>query len=197
MIDKESDIKKLFFVCVKTVIPFGCAYILNSIIVKLFFSSGDYLEGQTLWGKASVEQCINNIIMHIKQVLYIYKDYIYGYGAIVLCICAVIMLVVWYKDAVKIPVWKWSAILILIVSPFMLTIYAGIALTFRSQYVLPFVIAVGFMYLIRKRDDKNVGKQISIIKIIKRAVRAGVIIAAIGVGLSQLYTTYGFGMRMM
>lgn len=192
LIDKESDIKKLFFVCVKTVIPFGCAYILNSIIVKLFFSSGDYLEGQTLWGKASVEQCINNIIMHIKQVLYIYKDYIYGYGAIVLCICAVIMLVVWYKDAVKIPVWKWSAILILIVSPFMLTIYAGIALTFRSQYVLPFVIAVGFMYLIRKRDDKKVGKQISIIKIIKRAVRVGVIIAAIGVGLSQLYTTLRF-----
>ena len=99
---------------------------------------------------------------------------------------------VWYKDAVKIPVWKWSAILILIVSPFMLTIYAGIALTFRSQYVLPFVIAVGFMYLIRKRDDKNVGKQISIIKIIKRAVRVGVIIAAIGVGLSQLYTTLRF-----
>ena len=109
LICKETDLKKLFLVCVKAVVPFGCAYILNSIIVKMFFSSGDYIEGQVLWGNVSAEQCIINIIQHIKQVFFVYKDYIYGYGAVVLSICAVVMLVIWCKSAIKIPVWKWCA----------------------------------------------------------------------------------------
>ena len=79
LICKETDLKKLFLVCVKAVVPFGCAYILNSIIVKMFFSSGDYIEGQVLWGNVSAEQCIINIIQHIKQVFFVYKHYIYGY----------------------------------------------------------------------------------------------------------------------
>lgn len=192
LICKETDLKKLFLVCVKAVVPFGCAYILNSIIVKMFFSSGDYIEGQVLWGNVSAEQCIINIIQHIKQVFFVYKDYIYGYGAVVLSICAVVMLVIWCKSAIKIPVWKWVAILVLIISPFMLTVYAGVALAYRSQYTLPFVIAVGFVYLTRRRDDEAVEKKKSINKIVRKTIQAGVLIAAIAVGLSQTYTTLRF-----
>ena len=32
---------------------------------------------------------------------FVYKDYIYGYGAVVLSICAVVMLVIWCKSANK------------------------------------------------------------------------------------------------
>ena len=52
----------------------------------------------------------------------------------------------------------------LIISPFMLTVYAGVALAYRSQYTLPFVIAVGFVYLTRRRDDEAVEKKKSINK---------------------------------
>ena len=79
-----------------------------------------------------------------------------------LSICAVVMLVIRCKSAIKIPVWKWVAILALIISPFMLTVYAGVALAYRSQYTLPFVIAVGFVYLTRRRDDETVEKKKSI-----------------------------------
>ena len=76
--------------------------------------------------------------------------------------------------------------------PFMLTVYAGVALAYRSQYTLPFVIAVGFVYLTRRRDDETVEKKKSINKIVRKTIQAGVLIAAIAVGLSQTYTTLRF-----
>ena len=60
----------------------------------------------------------------------------------------------------------------LIISPFMLTVYAGVALAYRSQYTLPFVIAVGFVYLTRRRDDEAVEKKKSINKIVRKTIQA-------------------------
>ena len=65
----------------------------------------------------------------------------------------------------------------LIISPFMLTVYAGVALAYRSQYTLPFVIAVGFVYLTRRRDDETVEKKKSINKIVRKTIQAGVLIS--------------------
>ena len=61
------------------------------------------------------------------------------------------------------------------------------ALAYRSQYTLPFVIAVGFVYLTRRRDDEAVEKKKSINKIVRKTIQAGVLIAAIADGVPTYF----------
>ena len=66
---KENDIKRLFFVCLKVVLPFLGAFAINQFFAGVVFSSSSvYLTSQFRWGKSSIEECLNNILTYFKQV---------------------------------------------------------------------------------------------------------------------------------
>lgn len=141
----------------KGLIPYVCvftaAFVVNTIITKLFFSISDYLGGQILWGKFDIMDNFRAIVGHIVKVLTGYGSVHYHFSFGVLCIAAawmVMTICVRYgkkqkkKGSVPVILFYLAA---LFVSPFLMTLVCGGAPVIRSQLVLP--LLTGFLaYLV-------------------------------------------------
>lgn len=122
------------------ILVFLTAFLINTLITQLFFSSSNYLGEQIRWGKVSVWDISLDICRHIIKVLSGYGMY-YSifYGLLLICSFALLLA----------HLWRWGRnnrinciivvflYLALQATPFLMTILQGGEPVLRSQLVLP------------------------------------------------------------
>jgi len=120
---------------------FLAAFILNSLITGLFFSSSDYLQQQFFWGQASIKDCFYGIGAHMVKAFTGLNSVFYHWGLGVLALFDLGLLICFFQKSVSrsksvlgMLVFFYLALLI---TPFMLTMLIGGAPAARSQLVLP------------------------------------------------------------
>lgn len=169
---------------------FLAAFLLNSLITKLFFSSSDYIQNQVVWGQASLKDCILAIGIHVGKVFLGYQSPFYsiGFGALALIN---LLLLFRYLKVKKTGKGTGAVILFfymaLLVTPFLMTFVVGTAPAIRSQLVLPLV--TGFQgYFGAKLLEWQLD---SIAKEISRKLILGCVVAiALVGGIHQTKVTY-------
>lgn len=184
---KENDIKRLFFVCLKVVLPFLGAFAINQFFAGVVFSSSSvYLTSQFRWGKSSIEECLNNILTYFKQVFGLSHSYFYEYTYTILCVLIVLVVLLNWKKVIRTCVWKWLAVFFVLIAPFIMTIVTGSIQVLRSQYVLPFCSACILMYLTSAEIRMGVLEQLPKIK---KGIRVALTVLALWIGLYQVNAT--------
>lgn len=135
----------------KRVVPYGtvflAAFLLNTLITRLFFGSSDYLQNQIYWGHASVKDCLHAIAGHVVKAFTGYGSIFYHAGLGVLALFDFVLL---YATLARLCPGKGSGktvilffYLALLATPFMMTVLLGGMPAMRSQMVLPAV--TGFL----------------------------------------------------
>lgn len=128
---------------------FFAAFLINSVITKLFFSVSDYLGGQILWGKFEVIDNFRAIAGHVLKALTGYEGIHYHFSFGLLCIMIAVLtigLCLRYlrtqkkKSVMAVVLFYLAAVF---VSPFLMTLVCGGAPVIRSQLVLP--LLTGFL----------------------------------------------------
>ncbi len=143
-------IKKKWCVIVKLIICFLIAFLAYGIINRVVMEYMDvtptsYISDQILWGTISARECINNIVTHIFDVLKgngIFYSCAYLVSAIMLLGIIIAKII---KKQKQIVLFILVSILLLI-TPFLMTILMGQAPTTRVQIVLPFVFGFIIQY---------------------------------------------------
>lgn len=140
-----------------SIATFVAAFVINSVITKLFFSSGDdYLTGQIAWLSQPTSQCVKNILAHIKMgFLGNSTFYTLFYG--VFAVLAVLTISV---TAIKAARNGWTVVVIMAavglqICPFLLTIAFGCAPTVRAQLAYPMAIACDIVILFTYSANKK------------------------------------------
>ena len=140
--DDDKTNVQYFKVILRLIVQFIVAFASNSIITKAFFSSSDYVTGQVRWGVDPVSTCLNNSSTPITQV-FSGEGVFYTctYPIFVVLVVLLASLFIWKYREQKGKCFSLSAVLLLQLTPFFITIYSGAVTVFRSQYILPFAIA--------------------------------------------------------
>lgn len=148
--ENENNFKVVLEVCIKLIVTFFSAFVINTIFSKTFFIQSEYLTNSIYWGSYSVLECLRNILTYIKEVFF---------GSIIMTSIFSIMIVIFMILFLKIrkktmfDIFRWFVIFVFLVSPLLLAIYMGGSPFYRSQYVLPFVIAGGLTLVISMIKD--------------------------------------------
>lgn len=126
---------------------FITAFILNTLITRLFFGSSDYLHNQIYWGAASWKDCIHAIGGHVIKAFTGYHSVFYNAGFGALALFDLILLGIFFreKDGRKEREKRERGVktvvlllyLALLATPFLMTLVLGGAPAARSQLVLP------------------------------------------------------------
>lgn len=132
---------------------FLVAFLVNSVITKLFFSVSNYLNAQILWGKFDVMDNFRAIAGHVLKALTGYEGihYHFSFGVLCLVVCGFLVKrcvrqgqMKKQKSVVMVVFFYLAALLI---CPFLMTLLCGGAPVIRSQLVLPLI--TGFLaYLV-------------------------------------------------
>lgn len=130
-------------------------YFIANKLVGLFFElfKDNYLNNMFLWNKQSFAVCLNNILGYVLKCLIITKA-LYGVLAILLFILAHSII----KTKKSNRLLFCMAMLGLVASPFILSIYLGNTLLPRMQITLSFVMAFILYFLAQKVKLKFVKK---------------------------------------
>ncbi len=134
----------------KRVIPycavFLAAFLMNTLITRIFFGSSDYLQNQIYWGHASVKDCLRAIAGHVVKAFTGYGSIFYHPGLGVLALLDLILLSVFLtrlcpgRGSGKAVILFFY--LALLATPFMMTVLLGGTPAMRSQMVLPAMTGV-------------------------------------------------------
>lgn len=148
----NASAKFCFLVIGKMIMIFLVAFIIYSLVNRcilavLQMETTPYISDQIMWGKISLEQGIENIRLHIYKVftgngIFYSRSFLLAYVGMILY--AVVSLL-------KKTTCRWLyilAMLFLLASPFFMTVLMGAEPNKRSQLLLPFVVGVGFQYLV-------------------------------------------------
>lgn len=137
--------KRVFSYCA----VFFAAFLLNTLITKLFFGSSDYLQNQIYWGRASVKDCIHAIGGHVIKVFTGYHSVFYQAGFGVLALFDLILLGIFLGRKKKGKAVILFFYLALLATPFLMTLVLGGAPAARSQLTLPAVTAfLGYLSML-------------------------------------------------
>jgi len=122
---------------------FLIGFAINSIVTsKFFFRDGWYLTDPKLWGKIPAKDCLKNIAAHAARILK--GESIFYTRWFTLSIFAVILLCLiflWQRRQYKEKIWFLLALLLLQITPFLLTIYNANVSAMRTQLAYPFALA--------------------------------------------------------
>ena len=149
---KEDKLNKHIGLIVKLLLSFIIAFVINTVITKLFFSSSDYLDVLYAWKNG---QAVHNIIEHIKSVLMLNDKnaviYTWHYGILLMAymlwlIYNIILILLKKKKMTVVWCLKILAIIVMFISPFYLTIYTGTIPALRAQISLHFFIIFAYVF---------------------------------------------------
>lgn len=176
---RQKNIKDSLLTSMKLILTFTTGFLVNTAIGKLFSSDSSYLDTGILWGKVPIKECIHNILKHIQEVLLGKTIMNLGFALIVL----ITLLYVIYNLTrhSSVAAYRSLVLVILIATPFFLTLYMGNIPVYRSQYVLPFIIGFCFMYFSGSLFKKHIRSNLWI--------ASGFIIIGCMFVLQQLQTT--------
>lgn len=119
---------------------FLAAFIINRIIVAIFFSHGSsYLDAQIVWGTEGFAAGIANIWQHVKEVAFGSQIY---YAKTYSVYCLIMAgLTIYLTRHKKKSVLGILSLLAILLAPFYMTVLCGKAPVIRSQLVYPFVLS--------------------------------------------------------
>ena len=130
--------KKAFWGMIKDVLPYAGvflgAFLVNSIITKLFFSESNYLSNQIRWGQLSVRDCIYSIAVHCRDVFCGRNSIFYSWILGVLCFAGLVAVLLLVKRFGFVLVFYYVA---LMTTPFLMTVVCADVPAIRSQLILP------------------------------------------------------------
>ncbi len=159
----ELTVKKILKDITPYVGVFLVAFLINTIVTKLFFSASDYLGGQILWGKFDIMDNFRAIVGHVVKVLTGYETVHYHFSFGLLCIFTVCLAMI-----IGVSFWKvkkkkgtiavlFFYVIALFATPFLMTLVCGGAPAIRSQLVLPLI--TGFLaYFVISVLEEQKGK---------------------------------------
>lgn len=170
-------------------IIFLTAFLTNTVITNLFFSSSDYIQNQVLWSFHRPVDCLRNMCGHVFKVFTGYNSIFFNpvYG--VLCIVSLILAVCIIKRFCRkkgtgaVLLFFWLA---LQTTPFLMSIFLGGAPVIRSQLVLP--VMTGFLAYLDFRFLELLGPA-EAGKSAAGIVWAGLTAACLAGGMCQTKTT--------
>lgn len=138
---KELKERMLFRRVLFHCILFVLAFLLNTLITKLFFGSSDYLSNQIAWGNSSIKDCLRDIAAHVFKAYTGYGSHFYSAGLGLLAVWDLIWLTFFLKKKTKGKKGVFALLLFcylaLLGVPFMMTLLLGHTPAMRSQLVLP------------------------------------------------------------
>lgn len=178
------DFKTIFRICLQLIITFIIAFLINTFIIKLFFATSDYLDASFLWGKADFGYIKYQIKIMIIEILFGSQVMNKVYLFVVITIVFAIIVQIIKK---KCNLFNVIVIFAFLITPFLLGLYLGSKPVYRSQYILPFVIAGGAMLAISYYDIKEF-KIYPYIKIITQCVCCFFIMLQIQTTMRLWYT---------
>lgn len=153
VVRKRQD-RQLLLGIGKLMIQFIIAYAVYHVIANTWFmSSAAYLEGQRGWGRLPLTECVKNVLRTAKNVLLGYgpRNFSFFTAGALLAVIGVIL--VWRKSKRDDSPQKglrlvlfYLALLGVLATPFLMTIYMGEMLVTRSQFALPVAAAFLGMY---------------------------------------------------
>lgn len=159
---KNDSLKNNLIMILKMIIVFLISFVLNQIIVKVFFIHGeDYLGNQIMWGKVPSSVCILNIWNHIKEVMFGSQIYYAKPFSLFVLLGIVVTILEIHRLKKNEVLAAGNGVLAFVVflfvsgSIFMMTILCGTAPVVRSQLVYPFVLAfVAYIAFLFFKDVK-------------------------------------------
>ncbi|MBE5948865.1 MAG: hypothetical protein E7261_07545 [Lachnospiraceae bacterium] len=129
------------------------------IVNKWFMAGGYYLKNQIAWKNETFEQGISNILAHGKAAVLGQGTFYTVFFAILslLSILCVVTEIIRFKKAH----YKWMymlAVIVLQISPFIMTVYLGTVPVERAQLVYPLVLAADSIFLLSKAEPNKLSK---------------------------------------
>ena len=120
---------------------FLAAFLLNTLITRLFFGSSSYLENQIFWGHASVKDCLHGIAGHVVKAFTGYDSVFYHWGLGLLA-AADLGLLLWFLKGSGRKGRKNGGVVLffygaLLTTPFLMSVLLGGTPAMRSQLALP------------------------------------------------------------
>ena len=127
----------------KRAVPYGlifaAAFLINTLITNLFFSTSGYLGNQIYWGKASVKDCLHAIVRHVVRAFTGSDSVFYNAGLGALAIFCFVLLILFLRS--RAGAGRTCVILFFYLAvlgtPFLMTLILGGQPAVRSQLVLP------------------------------------------------------------
>lgn len=118
--------------------------LIGKILIKIFrnVESTEYLSGQIQWKYNSINECINNIFVYVKDMIWsnnYFSSKLYIVISIILLICSVFYIIKRKNGAILFLLANIS----FLISPFFLSIAFGSQTVPRAQLQFPLVIAIG------------------------------------------------------
>lgn len=162
-------------------VHFAVSYgIYSGIANTWFMAAGNYLTDQKGWGRIPAVQCVKNIIKTIARVVFWRGSEYFSFYTVgaVLSLFAVVVIFrkYWSKDKLR-CILNAAAMLGLLISPFLMTIYMGEFLVIRTQFALPVAAAFLGMYgagwMPEKRKGGKIGSVCSLLVFVTMVVQAG------------------------
>lgn len=119
------------------------SFVLNQSITAVWFSSGSgYLKGQVRWFTQPFKDCLINIYWHVRAVVLgrgLYYSKLYPAGG--LSLAAIVLCMARKKQQMFIRVGVCLSLLLVIASPFYMTVLCAVEPVMRSQMIMPFALA--------------------------------------------------------
>lgn len=162
---------------VELILGFLAAFLVNTLITKLFFSAGGYLQGQVVWNTQPIMQCVRNIREHLRKGFMgdgVFYTAFYGMLAL-LVLAAAIVRVCRAKNRQGAFLY-FAAVVGLQFMPFLLTVALGGEPVPRAQIIYPVAVSCNLIIIAAQFRDN----------IYLRAVS---LLLAVLVCRTQIYTT--------
>lgn len=141
---------------------FFISFVIYSVIVKLFFESGDYLSAQMGWLSGDLRSVVMNLLAYVKRVL-LAMDIFYSVSyPVCVCACAAIFAgVLLHNRRMILPyIIGFGGML---ASPFFLALAMGTPSPYRAQCMLPFVCAALWLFITLRLRERGAVHYVSII----------------------------------
>lgn len=157
--DYACHTKKCFGVLLEHILLFLCAFIVNTIITNAFFTEGEYLSEQVLWGKELWLTYCTRVILGTVFKAYTGMGTFYTafYGIFSLLVIAATIAYLLKHKAMKLRWLYFCGVVFIQICPFLLVIYTGNISAVRTMLVYPFVMVGNIILLLaycKKRYSK-------------------------------------------
>ncbi|MDD6307217.1 MAG: glucosyltransferase domain-containing protein [Clostridiales bacterium] len=127
------------------VVHFIISYIIYTVIANTWFmAAGDYMESQRNWGTEPVIECMKNILRVVRNQLRTFGPRNFSFYTVGILLALYVIIKIMREKVFrqrKHVVLFLLSMLLLLISPFLMTIYSGAMLVTRTQFALPVVAA--------------------------------------------------------